>query len=54
MSITVHDITIDDTHFIMEVTLDDNGGSYITLTEACQDAEEEICMHEAYDFKEVF
>lgn len=28
--------------------------SYITLTEACQDAEEEICMHEAYDFKEVF
>jgi len=35
MSVTTHDITVDGTNFIMELTIDDEGGNYMTLTEAC-------------------
>ena len=53
MTVTTHDITIDNISYIMEITLNDNGSSYITLTQACFDREHDSCDLITYDFKEV-
>ena len=35
MGVTTHDITVNGVNFIMELTLAEDGNSYMTLTEAC-------------------
>jgi hypothetical protein len=50
---TTTDININGTRYIAEVTLDDDGKSTISLTEACNHPRNDSCDHKTYDFEEV-
>jgi len=52
-TVTTHDVNINGVLFIMELTLNDEGTGYMTLTEACNHPKAESCDHITYDFKEV-
>lgn len=47
MSVTTHDIEVEGQTFIMELTLDDDGKSYMTLTSTCDDHECEWAINNA-------
>lgn len=52
-TVTTHDIYVKGVLFIMELTLNDDGTSYMTLTEACNHPQDPECEgHKTYDFKE--
>lgn len=51
---TTHDIVIDGVVYITQITLADNGLSTISMTEACEHADDgETHEHTIYDFKEI-
>lgn len=51
---TTTNIIIDGVKFIAEFNLVDNGGSTISLTEACENPDDdEPHTHIVYDFKEI-
>lgn len=53
-TVTVHDVYVNGVLFIMELTLNDEGTGYMTLTEACNHLTDPDCEgHQTYDFKEV-
>lgn len=54
MEVTTHDIEVNGTKYIMEWFHGDNDDGHIAITEACDDPDDdEVHMHETYDFKEI-